>query len=489
VRALFATSEIFPLNKTGGLGDVSAWLPLALKKAGIDIRILIPAFPDVVAAFDNLTQVHDFGPRFHSRKMTVMKGAIKGNPLKFYLLDAPELFTRAGNPYSDAAGNPWGDNHIRYAALSWAAAKFAEDSIDGFNPDIIHANDWMTALAPAYLEVARRKNPHVKAGSVLTIHNLAFQGLYPFSAYDSLELPNYFFNNDGLEFYRQVSFLKGGISFADKITTVSPTYALEIQTPEFGCGLENDLVKKHARLTGILNGCDYSLWNPETDRLVPRNYSKSKMEGKRVCKDALQSSLGLARNPKVPLMSMLSRLTEQKGVDIVIDSIPALMMNNIQLVIMGADQGGYLPRLRNIAAQYPDQFAVADFDEDKSHLLVAGSDVLINPARFEPCGLTQMFAMKYGTLPFARRTGGLSDTIIDANFQNTEVRGTATGFLFDNYSLEDFIYGINRILNVYRGDRTTWNRLCRQAMEQDFGWPAAASAYIDIYNTQMELIG
>ncbi|MDR0367343.1 MAG: glycogen/starch synthase, partial [Rickettsiales bacterium] len=349
-------------------------------------------------------------------------------------------------------------------------------------------NDWLTALAPVYLEVLRRRFPDIRVKSVLTIHNLAFQGVYPFSVYDSLGLPNYMFGEAGLEFYRQVSFLKGGISFADNITAVSPAYAAEICTPEYGCGLHADLIRKSGRLTGILNGVDYEQWNPGSDPLIAGNYSKAKFEGKRACKDALQKELGLARSAKFPLFAVLSRLAEQKGIDLVIDSLPALMQNNVQLVVMGRDQGNYLPRLKSLAGQYPDKMAVVDYGEESSHRLIAGADVLVNPARFEPCGLTQMFAMRYGVLPFARATGGLKDTIIDANFKNTVVSCRATGFLFENYALQDFIYGVNRILSVWRGDKRQWGALCRQAMDQNFGWDKAAAAYMDVYSTQMELL-
>ena len=489
MKALFATSEIFPYNKTGGLGDVCAWLPRALKRAGVDIRYLVPAFPAIAGAFSELEPVHRFEGRFRAKEIVVYRGSVRGNPVKFYIVDAPELFARAGSPYSDACGNDWGDNHVRYACLSWVAAAFAELGIDGFAPDVLHANDWMTALAPAYLELVRRRRPDVKTSSVLTIHNLSFQGICPFSAYKDLELPNYMFNEDGVEFHRQVSFLKAGISYAGKITTVSPSYAAEIQTPEYGCGLDAALVRRRRSLSGILNGIDYKIWNPETDRHIKYKFSKNAMSGKRLNKKYLQRRLGLAEDAGVPLFGVLSRMAGQKGMDILIEAIPALMMNGAQLAVMGTDQGNYLPRLKSIARRYPDRFAVMDFDEEFSHQLVAGADILVNPARFEPCGLTQMFAMRYGAIPFARRTGGLADTIIDADFQNAAALGTATGFLFDDYSLHDFVRGINRILNAYRAERRVWDAMRRRAMSQNFSWDKSASEYIDLYNTQLGLLG
>ncbi|MCL2439743.1 MAG: glycogen synthase GlgA [Alphaproteobacteria bacterium] len=492
MKVLFVSSEIFPFNKTGGLGDVAACLPIAIKKAGVDIRMLVPAFPAILSHFTNIEKVCDLGAAFRCKNISLLKGTIKNNPLsslKFYFVDAPELFLRAGNPYSDAAGNAWGDNHIRYAALSWVAASFADAGLDDFTPDVIHANDWMTGLTPVYLEAFKRRNPSIKTSSVFTIHNLAFQGVYPYSVYDDLCLPNYMFNENGLEFHRQINYLKGGVMFADKITAVSPTYSREIQTAEFGCGMQNDIIKRAGALTGILNGIDYSLWNPETDKLIAKNYSRTKFEGKRVNKAQLQKDYGLAVNPNVLLMCYLSRLTHQKGVDLILDAIPILMMNNIQLIVMGDGADNENNRFRHIAKQYPSQFSFSSYDDDKSHMLVAGSDVLVNPARFEPCGLTQMFAMRYGTLPYARKTGGLADTIIDANYQNTIVNSTATGFLFENYMLQDFLYGITRIINVYKTDKVLWNKLCRQAMVQDFSWNSAASDYIDLYNTQMNLLG
>lgn len=487
LKTLFVTSEVFPFNKTGGLGDVCAWLPLSLKKAGVDIRYLLPAFPSVLQAFTELTLVHKFEKQFKSNEINVYRGTIKGNPIKFYLVEAANLFLRSGNPYSDVCGNPWGDNHIRYAAFSWVAAQFSELNIDNWTPDVIHINDWMTSLTPAYMEVLKRKNLKIKTSSVLTIHNLAFQGLYPFSVYEDLNLPNYMFNENGVEFYRQISFLKAGISFADKITAVSPTYAAEIQTNEFGCGLQESLIKRKDSVTGILNGVDYNVWNPATDKLIKIKYTKETLANKKLNKEYLQEQVSILKSSKIPLFGVCSRLTEQKGIDILIESIPAIMMNNIQLIVMGTDQGNYMPRLKNIAKQYPDQFAVLDFDEKFSHQLIAGCDVLINPSRFEPCGLTQMFAMKYGTIPFARRTGGLDDTIIDANFQNTIVNNVATGFLFENYSVHDFIYGINRILNTYKNEKKIWENIKKQAMNQNFSWDKSASEYIDLYNTQLHL--
>ena len=488
MKALFATSEIFPFNKTGGLGDVSAWLPPALKRAGVDVRYIIPACPQIMRAVSGEPVVAaEFGKKFHSKRLRLLKVNVRGNPLKFYLLDAPELFARDGNPYSDSLGNNWGDNHVRFAALSWAAAQFALGEIDGFTPDVIHANDWMTGLAPAYLEVLKRKNPLVTTSSVLTIHNIAFQGLYPYNFYADLDLPNYMFNEDGAEFWQQVSFLKAGIMFADKLTTVSPTYAAEIQTPEYGCGLEGSLSLRRFALTGILNGVDYDIWNPETDKLIATTYSKNALGGKKENKAALQELCRLAPNPRIPLFALVSRLTEQKGIDILIEALPALMLNNVQLAVMGADQGGYYPRLASVAKQYPEQLAVMEFDEELSHQVIAGADVFINPARFEPCGLTQMFAMKYGTIPYARRTGGLVDTIVDATFQNVAVRQTATGFLFDKYATHDFVFGISRILSAWRGDRKIWESIRRQGMIQNFSWDNAAAAYLDIYSTQMEL--
>ncbi|MDR2098574.1 MAG: glycogen synthase GlgA [Rickettsiales bacterium] len=488
MKALFVTSELHPFNKTGGLGDVSAWLPQAIRRAGVDIRYLVPAFPSILRAFSELRPAHRFENKFRAKEIIVYRGSLRGNPVKFYLIDAPELFMRAGNPYSDAAGGAWGDNHLRYACLSWVAAEFAEAGIDGWTPDVIHANDWMSALAPAYLELIRRKNPEARTSSVLSIHNLAFQGVFPFSTYGDLELPNYFFNEDGAEFYRQVSFIKAGIMFADKIATVSPAYAAEIQTEEYGCGLADALIRRKDSLTGILNGVDYEEWNPASDRHIRKKYSKDTIADKKANKEFLQAKAGLLRNPKAPLFGVLSRMTEQKGMDLIIESIPALMANGVQLLVMGTDQGNYMPRLSNIARQYPGQFAAMDYDEAFSHQVIAGIDVLANPARFEPCGLTQMFAMRYGTIPYARRTGGLSDTIIDANFQNTVASSAATGFLFENYRMADFIHGTGRILSVYRNEKKIWEALKRQAMKQNFSWDKAASAYIDLYNTQLNLI-
>ncbi len=489
MKTLFATSELFPFNKTGGLGDVAAWLPQKLKQNGVDIRYIVPAFPSILDKFTKLTLLHTFENIFHSKQINIYKGNIKNNPIKFYLVSAPELFLRAGNPYSDVCGISWNDNHVRFACFSYIISQFATGRIDNWIPDVIHLNDWMTALTPLYLNLLKEQDSNIKVSSILTIHNMAFHGNFHKIIFDNLNLPEYLRNDEKILNNNQISFLKAGINCADKITTVSPTYAQEIQTEPFGFGLSETISKRQNDLTGILNGIDYSIWNPETDKLISANYSKTNYkEGKKQNKLKIQEHVNILQNHNIPLFCILSRLSEQKGIDILLEAIPAIMMHNIQLIIMGTDQNNYLPRLKEIEKNYKSQFAIIPFDEELSHQLIAGCDVLINPAKYEPCGLTQMFAMKYGTIPLVRNTGGLADSIINADFNHTLVSRDATGFSFDNYQVHDLIYTINRCLDIYQNQKKIWNNIIKRAMSQDFSWDRSASEYMDLYNTQLNLI-
>ena len=488
MKTLFATSELFPFNKTGGLGDVASALPKELKKNGIDIRYIIPAFPSVLNKFSELELVYSFENIFCLKQINIYKGKVKGNTIPFYLVDAPEFFLRAGSPYNDILGNNWNDNNIRFACFCYISAMFSTGLIDNWTPDIIHANDWMTSLIPLYLTILKDENNDIKTSSILTIHNIAHQNKLPLTQIDTLKIPTQILTNKGL-LNNSLTFLKAGIHFADKITTVSPTYANEIQTEFYGYGLHYDIIQRKNQLTGILNGVDYSIWNPETDKHIITNYDKKTFKtGKQQNKLELQKVLNIIQNPNIPMFCILSRLATQKGIDILIEAIPALVMHNIQIVIMGTDQGGYFPKLKMLQNNHPNQVVITDFDEDLSHLLIAGSDILINPALYEPCGLTQIFAMKYGTIPIARKTGGLADSIINADFTHTIVSHDATGFLFDNYSVHDLIYTTIRALDLYQNEKKIWNNIIKQAMNQDFSWNNSASQYIDLYNTQLDLI-
>lgn len=489
MKTLFATTELFPFNKTGGLGDVCAWLPMSLKKNGVDIRYILPAFPSILDHFKKLTKIYTFKNLFGLKEIDIYTGTTKGNPIKFYLVSAPELFLRAGNPYTNILKESWSDNHIRFACFSYVTSRFVIDPIDNWNPDVIHINDWMTALTPLYLKLIKDNNPEIKTSSILTIHNLAFQGNTNASNFKHLNLPENMLYDNRIIKNNEISFLKAGINFADKITTVSPTYAEEIQTESYGFGLEHTIAKRKNNLTGILNGVDYTIWNPETDKIIKTNYSKINFKtNKKINKLELQKQLNIIQNEHIPLLGVLSRLSHQKGIDLLIEAIPALLIHNIQIVVMGTDEGGYLQKLKEIQIKYPNQFTVINFKEELSHQLIAGCDILVNPSLYEPCGLTQLFAMKYGTIPIARKTGGLADSIVNADFTHTIVSHDATGFLFENYSVHDLIYTTNRALDLFQNKKQIWNTIVKKAMSQDFSWKKSATQYIDLYNTQLNLI-
>ena len=334
MKTLFATSELFPFNKTGGLGDVVAALPKELKQHGIDIRYVIPAFPSVLDKFTELELVYSFENIFCLKTINIYKGKVKGNPITFYLVDAPEFFLRAGSPYNDILGNSWNDNNIRFACFSYIAAMFSTGIIDNWSPDIIHSNDWMTALVPLYLAILRNENTEIKTSSILTIHNIAHQNKLPLHQLDCLKIPHQILANKGL-LNNSLTFLKAGIHFADKITTVSPNYANEIQTEFYGYGLHFDIMQRKNQLTGILNGVDYAVWNPETDKYIITNYDKKSFKtGKQQNKLELQKKLNIVQNPNIPVFCVLSRLAAQKGIDILIEAIPALVMHNIQIIVM-----------------------------------------------------------------------------------------------------------------------------------------------------------
>jgi len=478
MRILHVASEIFPLVKTGGLADVVAALPPALVKRGLDARVLLPGFPGILDGMAGLKTVIRVGPVFGAALVTLLIGRLPDSGITAYVIDAPFLYRRDGNPYVGPDGQDWSDNHRRFALLGWVAAHIASGELDpDWCPDVVHAHDWHTGLAPAYMA----QNPVLKAGTVFTIHNLAFRGIFPLDCHTDLGLPMRKLTPLGIEFHGKISFMKAGLVFAKKITTVSPTYAREIRTPEFGCGLEGVLRDRGNDLSGILNGVDYEVWGSE-DPLIAKPYTAENLKGKKACKLALQSELGLSKESTGPLFAVVSRLTSQKGMDLLLAALPDLLREGAQLAVLGAGDGDLEAGFRYAATANPEQVAVnIGYDEGLSHRFIAGADVLLVPSRFEPCGLTQLYALRYGTLPLVRRVGGLADTVIDASPDNLQ-SDRATGFVFDDPARHALAARILEACALYR-DESTWKQVQRRGMRQNFSWDDSAAHYEALYRS------
>lgn len=473
MRVIYVSTEIYPALKTGGLADVNAALPKALQDLGVDIRLLLPAYPAILRAASGLQQVAQLRSAVGATEVSVLFGRLEGIPV--YLVEAGNLYRRPDNPYVDDAGRDWPDNHLQFALLGWMAARFADGLIDGWRPDIIHGHDWHAGLAPAYLAARGGERP----GCVYTVHNLGFQGDFPASTFNELALPADFFSMQGLEFYGKVNFMKSGLHFADRITTVSPSYAREIQTPEFGFGMDGLLRARASALSGILNGVDGAVWNPRTDPAIVANYSVENAAGKAACKTALRAEMGLASGAG-PVFGVVSRLTAQKGLDLVLSVLPALLARGGQLALLGTGESGLEAGWRAAAAKFPGAVGVRlAYDEALAHRIIAGSDVILVPSRFEPCGLTQMYGLAYGTLPLVRRVGGLVDTVCDASPEHLAA-GTATGFSFGAATAGELKKTLERAFKLWAKPRQ-WARVRRAAMLQDFGWEPPARCYLDVY--------
>ena len=474
LKVLFATPECAPLVKTGGLGDVSAALPAALRALGLDVRVLLPGYPAVLEAdrsAHEVAQIRVFGSKVR------LLGSQLPSGVPLIVVDAPTLYKRSGGPYQDNDGNDWKDNGLRFGVLSKVAALLASDDHPiAWRPDIVHCNDWPTALAPVYLEHAAGRH----AATLVTIHNLAFQGLVSYAEAKALELPPQSLGTDGVEFYGRVSFLKGGLMYCDAINTVSPTYAKEIQSPELGFGLDGVLRMRSQDLFGVLNGIDTTLWDPRTDALIPSHYDAGSLEGKAANKRVLKQRLALEGPDDVPLIASVTRLTHQKGIDLIADAMAQIAAAPAQLVVVGAGERALVEKLRAAKARHPRHLATfIGFDEPLAHLVEAGADMFLMPSRFEPCGMNQMYSQRYGTPPIANPTGGLVDTIED---ERSSPAATATGFLLrSGLSATSLVEGVQRAVAAY-GDAARWTRLQRNGMAKDFGWGSAARAYSEIYS-------
>lgn len=473
MQVLHVCSEIFPLLKTGGLADVVGALPAAQIAEGIDTRVLLPGFPDLKKGIPDTEVVARL--QTFAGNVELLYGQFDG--VGIYLIDAPGLYDRPGSPYHDESQFAYTDNYLRFALLGWIGCELACGLDPYWRPEVVHAHDWHAGLTCAYL--AARGRP---AKSVFTVHNLAYQGLFAAKHMDDIQLPWSFFNMFGLEFFGQISYLKAGLFYADHITAVSPTYAREITLPEYGYGME-DLLKQRqleGRLTGILNGVDPAIWDPAQDLLLNARYNRDVLDAKVENKRQLQITMGLKIDDKVPVFAVVSRLTKQKGLDLVLEALPGLLEQGGQLVLLGAGDAVLQQGFLAAAAEYPGQVGVQiGYHEAFSHRIMGGADVIMVPSRFEPCGLTQLYGLKYGTLPLVRRTGGLADTVNDSSLENL-ADGMASGFVFEDSNAWSLLRAIRRAFVLWSRP-SLWRYVQRQAMGMDFSWQVAAVAYRDLY--------
>ena len=483
LRVLFVSSEIYPLAKTGGLADVSAALPSALAGLGADVRLLMPGYPKAIASATNKTVEADLEDFMGAGRLRLISARTPDTRLPVWLVDCPSLFDRPGGLYQGDDGRDWPDNARRFAVFSHVAADLARGAlVADWQAELVHANDWHAGLVPTILSETRGR----KVPTLLTLHNLAYQGLFRAEVFPQLAIPAKCFSPEGLEFYGGVSFLKAGILYSDRLTTVSPAYAQEILTPESGCGLEGVLQRRVQDLVGILNGVDYRIWDPASDIHIPANYTARRIAGKRACKVATQREFGLEAAPETPLVFFMSRFTDQKMADVVAQTLPEIAATGAQCVLLGDGDRHIEHEFDRAARRHPGQIAARiGYEEPWAHLLLAGGDILLHPARYEPCGLTQLYAMRYGTLPVVRSTGGLSDTVVDAT-ESTIAAGTATGFAFDNIDGGEMLACLKRALTFYR-QPLLWRKLQRLAMARNFGWTESARRYLAVYRSLVPL--
>jgi starch synthase len=475
LRVLYATSEYAPLVKTGGLGDVAGALPAALRELGLDCRVLMPAYRGIERRLETGAKTASVEPlaRVPAADLVeaVFPGAVPG-----WLVDAPALYDRDGGPYLTASGRDWDDNALRFGLLSRVAAWLGQRRGDAWRADVVHVNDWQTGLAPAYaaLRVTER------TATVITVHNLAFQGVFDARWLTELGLPASSFAMEGVEYYGRLSFLKAGLYYADAITTVSPTYAEEIQREPGGMGLQGLLAHRRGALTGILNGIDTVAWDPRTDRHLVRPYDAAHLDAKAASKRALQADVGLTLDDEAFLLGVVARLTAQKGVDLVADIAPSIGQWRGQLVILGTGDPALEQRVRDLQQRHPGRIAaIVGFDERMAHRIEAGADAFLMPSRFEPSGLNQMYSQRYGTPPIVHATGGLADSVVDCS-PEALAAGTATGFTFREPTAAALLAAIDRARSAW-ADAPTWRRIQRNGMARDFGWRRAAGAYAEVY--------
>ncbi|HMA10537.1 MAG TPA: glycogen synthase GlgA [Steroidobacteraceae bacterium] len=485
MKILFVASEAYPLVKTGGLGDVLYSLPHALHARGADVRLLLPGYRALLHQLDEVRILGWIEVRGAEGLVSarILETRHPGYAFPLWIVDCPQLFHRAGNPYVSASGQDWPDNAERFAVFARAAALLAQDALDlGWQPQVVHTHDWQTGLVGAFLA-----DQPLRPKTVFTIHNLAYGGYFSHSDFVRLQLPSAWWTHEGVEFHGGFSMLKAGIVYADAVTTVSPTYAAEICTAEFGYGLDGLLRSRQHKLHGILNGIDAAIWNPSTDVHLPAHYSAGRIQpGKRRNKQALlERFLPSADDAamQAPLLGLVGRLVEQKGVDWMLAALPVLLAEtDARVALLGSGQAAYEQKLLRLAQQHPGRVMVEiGYDEPLAHLIEGGADMFLMPSRFEPCGLNQMYSLRYGTPPIVFKTGGLADTVVDANAATLD-DGSATGFVFDTPDVAGLLEAVRRALDLYR-QPAQWRRLQQAGMRQSFDWSESAGHYLALYST------
>ena len=478
LNILFASSEAFPLIKTGGLADVSSGLPQAISKLGHDIRVILPAYKQIIDDWQyNEIAQHEI----NGYKVRLLSVKLDNNETTIWLVDIPELFYRNGGPYSAPDGHDWPDNAERFATFSRVVTEISMNRFGlNWQPDVVHCNDWQTGLIPAFLSLA-----HERPSTVFTVHNMAYLGLFPHQTFIQLNLPEHWWAWNMLEFHHHLSFMKGGLIFSDRVNTVSPTYAEQIKTPEYGYGMEGLLNYRSHILSGILNGVDYEQWNPETDPLIPQNYSVSSIDKKKLNKQALQKHFELPEDDEVMLVGVVGRMVEQKGYDLILHALPSMTDKAVQIVMLGSGDTQLESDLLNSMEDHPEKISVIiGYDEKVSHLVEAGADLFLMPSRFEPCGLNQFYSLKYGTVPLVSNTGGLADSVVDATPENIENQ-TATGFKFNQINTESFIEAFERAYSCYQNP-PQWSQIVKTGMKQDFSWESSAQKYVALYHKSIK---
>lgn len=472
-KILFVTSEAHPLIKTGGLADVCGSLPKALTELSQDIRLILPNY-QALKASENVRFLTSI--RIDNRNINILETLMPDSQVIVWLVDYPAYYNYPGNPYVDEQGEPWSNNAERFGLFCRIVTEVAMNRINqDWQPDVVHCNDWQSGLVPAFLSLEEGR-----PSTVFTIHNMAYQGLFPLTSASVLNLPGQLWHPAGLEFHGMLSFIKGGLVYADYITTVSPTYALEIQTAEFGYGLEGLLEHRKEFLGGIINGIDLDQWDPEKDPNIFQCYSAKTLGKKLLNKTALQAKLGLPIEEHIPLFGLIGRLVEQKGIDLLLDCFSEMITMKLQFVLLGSGDKVFEKQLQEFAELYPDKIAIKiGYDEALAHLIEAGADAFLMPSRFEPCGLNQMYSQRYGTVPIVRKTGGLADTVIDA-LPETLGNQTATGIVFNEASPSALLEAIKRTLILYSMP-DSWKKIQVNAMGKDFSWQRSAKQYLELY--------
>lgn len=487
MNILFVTSEAFPLIKTGGLADVSGALPKALQSSpqfSGSIRVLIPGYSAVMSKLRDTQTVAHIAAL--GQYCTLVAGRMPDSDLEVIAVQNATLYERGGGPYNDELGNDWIDNPLRFAVLSRIASLLASGNspLPDWKPDLVHCNDWQTGLIPAYMKLV----DHAPAKSILSIHNLAFQGTCHAGWLHALELPARSFQINGVEYYKQISFMKAGVFYADMLSTVSPTYAKEIQTDAYGSGMHGLLKSRAHDLVGILNGIDANEWSPGKDTHLIKHYSHSRLANKALIKAHLQEQLGLQIDANAPVLGVVSRMTHQKGLDLLPAIMPELVESGCQFAILGSGEKELEAAFNDMATRYPTCVSVTNgYNEHLSHNIMAGADMFIMPSRFEPCGLNQLYGLAYGTPPLVTHTGGLADSVHDTNELNLQ-HNTATGFVLENVSSLSLLVTIRRALSVWH-DKKTWKKIQINGMKQDLSWESRAISYLALYNKTLGRVG